>query len=265
MGDFFLSTSVLANSSRDVEDAKKEYDRGVRLLTLGKPSKAIPFLEKALELNSEMEEAKSALSEAKSGLIWSSPRFCSKCQKLLEPVSEYPHTKYEDFCPRCGEIQGFDKEALIGIVEIFTKLVFFGVYIVAVLFFLAMPDFQLVSTIWILAWNRLADGVFLAMSFIPMVIAFFVLTNDPWGNSLSFINFAVFDPLRSNPPLYLAASILLLVASVYLYFFFMLTPFLAVHRKGMWVTARHQKKILICTSVFCGFVIAVRMVNGVFY
>jgi hypothetical protein len=257
-----------ADSLCNIENAREAYRRGIEFLALGKPSKAIPLLEKAVKLNFEMEEAKSALAEAKSGLLWSSPKFCSKCQKLLEPASEYPILKYENFCPRCGQAQSFDKEVLINMMELFTKLIFLGVYIIALLFFVAMPNLQLVKGgVWFVVWNPLAGGVFLAASFTPIFITFFLLTNDPWGNhSLRFINFTFFEPMRdSNPSLYLAASILLLVISVYLFFFIMLTPFLTVHRKGMWMAANHQKKLLIYTFILCGFIIAVRMANGVFY
>ena len=262
-----LSTSVSVDSSCNTENAREAYCKGIKFLALGKPAKAISLLEKALKLNFEMEEAKSALSEAKSGLSWSSPKFCSKCQKLLEPTSEYPILQYEGFCPRCGQAQSFNKEVLINMMELFTKLIFFGVYILALLFFVAMPNTQLLPSglVWV-AWNPLAEGVFLSASFTPIFITFFLLTNDPWGNySLRLINFTFFEPLLNNHPLYLAASILLLITSVYLFFFLMLTPFLTVHRKGMWMEAKHQKRLLICTFIVCGFIIAMRMVNSVFY
>jgi len=258
-------TFVPANSACNMEDAENAYNKGVEFLTLGKPSKAIPFLQEALKLNFGREEVKSALSEARSGLMWSSPKFCSKCKKLLEPISEYPYLKYENFCPRCGETQSFDKEEFISVMEFSTKLIFFGVYILLLLIFCAIPNLQLTLTgIWYL-WNPLVNGVFLAISFSPIVVMFFVLINDPWGSSLSSINLQFFAPLRSSPPLYLAVSILLLLTTVYLYFFFLLTPFLAVHRKRTWISVKHQKKLLMYTSIFCGFIIFVRMACGVFY
>jgi phage FluMu protein Com len=256
---------VRINSAYDLDDAKKEYNKAVEYLIQGKPSKAIPLLEKALIINPALEEASSALEEARNGLKWSSPKFCPKCIKLLTPKSGYPYLKYENFCPRCGHLQNFDKEILISTVEFFTKLIFIGVYIIALLIFCAMPNLQLTLTgIWYL-WNTLVEGVFLAVSFTPIFTIFLILINDPWGSSLASINLDYFRPLRSNAPVYLGISILLLMITVYLYFFFMLTPFLAVHRKRMWLTAAHQKKVSIYTLILCGSIVLVRVANGIFY
>jgi hypothetical protein len=255
---------VPSNSSSNISEAEEAYEKGVELLTLGKPSKAIPLLEKSLKLNSK-EEVKSALLEAKNGLMWSSPKFCVKCKKLVEPTSQYPNLEYDGFCPRCGQELNFDKELAISYLEFFTKLIFFGIYIVAVLVFCAMPNPQLTLTgIWVI-WNRLVSGVVLAISFTPIVTMFLILINDPWGVSLRYLIFGFFDPLGSNPPLYFVASVLVLGVTIYLYFFLLFTPFLAVHKKRMWISWKHQKKLLIYTAIFCGIVIVPRIASRVFY
>jgi hypothetical protein len=255
---------VQFNSLPNISEAEETYKKAVEFLRLGKPLKAIPLLEKSLTLNSK-EEVKSALFEAKKGLMWSSPRFCPKCNKLLEPLSQYPRLEYDNFCPRCGQEQNIDKELVISYLEFFTKLIFFGIYIVAVLFFCAMPNPQLTMTgIWVI-WNRLDSGVVLALSFTPIVTIFLIVINDPWGIYLRYFIFGFVESLGINPPLYFIVSVLLLLVTIYVYFFFLLTPFFAVHKKRMWISWEHQKKLLMYTAIFCSIVIIPRIASRVFY
>jgi phage FluMu protein Com len=254
-----------SSSSYIAENAKEKYKKGVEFLKLGKPLKAIPLLEKALESEPKFEEANFALHEAKKGLLWGSPQFCHDCGKLLEPLSEYPYLKFEEFCPKCGEIQNLEKEEIISAFEVLTKMVLFGVLGILLLIFCAMPNLQLTFTgIWYL-WNHLSEGIFLAMNYTPIIIVFLILINDPWGFTISKINFHVFVPLRNNPALYFAVSVLFLIFVVYVYFFLLLTPFLAICRKNLWKTWSHQKKLLVYTLIFSGFIVLVRIASGVFY
>jgi len=251
--------------SFQIDKAEELYKLGIRELNEYRNiSKAIQYFEEALALNPYLEKAKFAIQEAKEGLKWKPAIFCEKCGKLQTPKSEYPSLDFESFCQNCGNPVNLNREKYIGIGELVTKLISFGTFLVFILIFLAMPNLQVTTEGIFLLWNSILDGVFLALTLTPVVILFLIVINDPWAFTFYKIK-AFLEGPKGNMPLRLISGLLVLFAALYTYFFLLLTPFLAMHKKGIWRSIKHQKKVLKYTLIIFGLILTIRFLSGVFY
>ncbi len=247
------------------ERAKKSFENGMNFLREGRILKAEECFLEALKWKSDFDRAKFVLREIQEGKKWSVKHFCGNCGKLIIPESSYPHLTFSSYCPSCGKSINMLKEEFIAIIEFLTKIVAFGVFLPVLIIFCCLPFRQAtMNGIWYL-WNPLLDGVFSALSFTPVVIITLLLINDPWGFSLKNIHAFIFDFVKDNPAACFLASSTILFIALYVYFFFLLTPFLAVHRRGSWRDIKHQKRVLFYTFFFFGLIMVIRVGAGVFY
>lgn len=244
--------------------AEEQYKRGLELLKKQKPKEAIQALNMALMLDPSSQEAKLVLKDATEALEWSSCCFCQNCAKLLTPKTGYPWIEIDQFCPRCGQPVSTQKEVLISYAELIIKLVLFGIFPIGVLIFCGMPIWRYVYPYGMaIAWNRLTDGILLAAQLTLLVHVFLVVINDPWAHSLSAINYLL-SPL-GNSPLYFLAALLILFLVMYLYFFLLLTPILAIHKRGLWKDKKHHKPIFLYSLILVGLIAIIRIASGVIY
>ncbi|MEM0095631.1 MAG: hypothetical protein QW660_03230 [Candidatus Bathyarchaeia archaeon] len=243
----------------------KEFEKGMNYLRKGKISEAEKCFSELLKWKPDFEEVAFVLKEIKESRNWSAKNFCGNCGKLLIPETDYPHLAFSSYCPNCGQTINISKEEYIAIFEFLTKIVAFGVFLPILIVFCSIPFRQGTMTgIWYL-WNPLLDGIFSAISFTPIVIIILLLVNDPWGFSLKNIHDEIYNFASGNFALLFFISALLLFMVIYIYFLFLLTPFLAIHRKGFWKSGKHQKRLLLCTLLFFGLIIVIRIGAGVFY
>jgi len=241
------------------------YEKGIMLLEEGKISEAVEALKKALELKPDFKEARFVLHELEEAEKWNVKHFCRKCGKLLTPSSEFPWLRFTNFCPNCGQIVNLGREEMIALGELFIKFISFGPFLLFLLIFCAIPFRQATLTgIWRL-WNPLIDGILLAVTFTPIVVIVLLIIGDPWGSGVRQVYFATFNPLKSFPHLFFVVSLILLFIAIYLYYFLLLTPFLAMHKKGVWRSRKNHKKILKYSIFFFGFIVFVRILSGIFY
>lgn len=248
-----------------IHEAENHLKKGIDLLKKQKPREAIPSLNMALKLNPSLEEAKLALKDAIEGLKWNTWHFCRKCGKLITPNRGYPLVEIEGFCPRCGQSTPTMKEELISQVELVAKLVSFGIFPVVVFIFCGMPNWRYIYPYGVgYAWNSLAAGIIRAAQFTPIVILFLIVINDPLAFSISKPLDYLFGPLVDSP-LYLFAALPFLFLIMYLYFLLLLTPIITIHKKGLWRSKKHQKTILLYTSIFVGLITTIRIASGVLY
>lgn len=247
-----------------VQESRKHFEAGVELLKKQNPHKAIPELLKAVTLDPSFEKARTVLEEAKESITWNSYYFCPNCGKFIEPNEAYPEVKISGICPRCQAKVPTWKELVINYAEISIKLLMFGILPILILIFCGMPYMQHNPPHGItIKWSPLPLGVITALTFTPIVFLFLLLINDPYGYSLGTISLMLNS--INNPILYLLAAIIFLYLIMYIYFFLLLTPILALHKKGIWRKSEHQKRILLCTSLYTSLIILVRAISGVLY
>jgi len=245
-------------------ETENQYKTGLELLKKQQPKEAIPALNKAVKLDASFDEAKSSLEDAVEALNWSNWYFCRNCGKFVRPEKGYPWVEIDDFCPRCGNSVPTQKEVLISHVEIAVKLVFFGIFPLLVFIFCGMPYWQHVYPYSVkIVWSRIIDGIITAANFTLIVHVFLVMINDPWAYSLTSIK-NLLNPLQ-NSPLYFLAEISILFLLMYLYFLLILTPILTIHKKGLWKDRKHQKSIILYTSMFVGLIVIIRVASGAAY
>lgn len=249
---------------RDVigKSALTEYEIGIEFLRKQKLKEAIFHIKKALEINPHFKEAKETLEDASEALKWNTRYFCSKCGKLVLPNSPYPYLTIDGYCPRCGEYVPTIKEEIISAAEIILKLALFGIFPILVLWFCGMPNFQVFPERGVVTsdWNDLTDGIFTAAAFTPLMLLIMLFLNNPY--LLTLLNAYLFRPFQGFS--YFIVGVFFLFFVVYVYFFLMLTPFFAMHPKGLWKNKEHQKQILIFTLIFASFIVILRMASGVF-
>lgn len=246
-----------------IHEAEKHFKKGINLLKKQKPREAIPSLNMALKLNPSFEEAKLALKDAVEGSKWNTRHFCRKCGKLITPKRGYPLVEIEGFCPTCGQSTPAIKEEIISHIELVVKLISFGIFPIVVFIFCGMPNWQHIYPYRAgYAWNTLAGGIIRAAQFTPIVILFLIVINDPLAFSISEPLDYLFGPLVDSP-LYLFAAFSFLFLIVYLYFLLLLTPIVTIHKKGLWRSKKHQKNILLYTSIFVGLIATIRIASGV--
>jgi len=256
-------TSADNMHNNKIHEAEKHFKKGIDLLKKQKPREAIPSLNMALKLNPSLGEAKLALEDAIEGLKWNTWHFCRKCGKFITPKRGYPLVEIEGFCSRCGQSTPAVKEELISQVELVAKLVSFGIFPIVVFIFCGMPNWQHIYPYRVgYAWNPLTGGIIRAAQFTPIVILFLIVINDPLAFSISEPFDYLFGPLVDSP-LYLFAAFSFLFLIVYLYFLLLLTPIVTIHKKGLWRSKKHQKNILLYTSIFVGLIATIRIASGV--
>lgn len=238
------------------------YEAGIEFLRKQKPKEAIFHLKKALEINPHFKEAQEALEDASEALKWNTQYFCKKCGKLVLPNTPYPYLTIDGYCPRCGEYVPTIKEEIISAVEIILKLALYGIFPLLIFWFCGIPNFQVFPERGIVTsdWNDLTDGIFMAAAFTPLMLLIMLFLNNPY--LLTLLNAYMFRPFQGFS--YYVVSVLFLFFVVYLYFFSVLTPFFAMHKKGLWKNKTHQKQILIFTMIFAGLIVIIRMASGVF-
>ena len=245
-----------------IEEAYVMYEAGLEFLKKQKPREAIPYFQRALQIYPQLEEAREALEDTLEALSWNAWYFCSKCGKAVLPNSQYPFLDINGFCPRCGESIPTQKEILINVAEVGLKLFLFGIFPILVFIFCGLPNYQFIPEKGIVAavWNDLTDGIFQALAFTPIITFLMVLLNDPylvW--KLNYYLFSHFHGLA-----YFIVGAIFLFFVVYLYFFALLTPIFALHKKGTWKSKKHQKSILIFSGVFVIIIMVIRITFGVF-
>lgn len=254
-------------SSTALEKAEQQYRQGLKLLKEQKPKDAIRLLREALELNPSHKEAQSALREASEGLSWSKAYFCDNCGSLVTPEKEYPRINFAGFCLRCGREISTRREIAIGLAELFTKLILFAIFPVATFIFSVFPVWTYGGGFFRMEMTNVLSAIFTAISFTPFFILL-LLIFDPHGGFLTHAYYSLFDfmqPLTAlHPLLFFTAEIGILFAAIYLSLLFLLTPIFYIHRKGYWKNKKHQKIILIVTSIFIALVVLRRLSMGVF-
>lgn len=244
------------------EEALSSYDIGLQLLKEQKPAEAILYLQKAVKINHQLKEAKNALEDVLEALSWNASYFCRKCGKAIFPNSSYPFLNIDGFCPKCGESVPTQKEMVISALEVGLKLFFFGIFPILIFLFCGVPNYQFIprkGTVEV-TWNDLTDGIFQAMAFTPIMLFIMILINDP--DLIWKINYYMFSPFQGQA--YFIVGLLFLFFVIYIYFFILLTPIIALHKKGLWKTKEHQKKMLIYTAIFAGIIAVIRVSFGIF-
>lgn len=262
-----MSTTLEADLEK--QKAKQLYNEGLELLKQQKPREALSFLKKAFDLDRDSEEVRRSLTDAQEGLKWNVAYFCRTCGAFIRPEKEYPTLKINGFCPRCGNSVPTQKEDIISFTELAVKALLIGIFPLLIFVFAGMPNFQISPNMVIGArWNALSDGIFLSLSFTPLVVILQVLF-DPQGIGLWWLNYhigGVFEPLKNiHILLYFASQVFLLFVALYTYFFVMLTPMFALHKKGKWKERKHQKQLIIYASLIVIVIAAFRASSGIFY
>jgi len=245
--------------------ARKLAQRGIELLKEQKPREAIKPLRRALELAPYLEEAREALEEAMESLEWNVAHFCKKCGKLVLPHSEYPLLLIDGFCPRCGNAVNTKKEEFIAFAELAVKLILFGIFPIVAFIFCGMPHRLLnIKTLAVeVTWYALYDGLQMALTLTPIVIALLFLYNDPNANIIRNFNHYTFASLPS--PFDFITAFLFFFLLVYLYCLIVLTPIVSLHKIGQWRSKEHQKKILKLSLAYVGIIGLIRVACGAIY
>jgi len=231
--------------------AEKLTQEGIELLKEQKPREAIKRLMKALELNPQLKEARTAFEEAMESLKWNTAYFCKNCGKLLLPRSEYPMFQIDEFCPRCGRPASVIKEEIIAFAELALKFLLFGIFPIAVLLFCGVTR------------TPVYEGIRSALTFTPVVLALLFLYDDPNAKSIQEFNYYTFASLPS--PIDFTMALLFLFFLVYLYCLFMFTPIVTIHKIGLWKKREHQRKILAISLAYTGVVGLIRVACGAIY
>jgi hypothetical protein len=247
------------------DDATKILKDGMSFLRAGKISEAEECFREALKWKQNVDKALFVLNEIQEGKKWSAKCFCGNCGKLIVPEDSYPRLTFSSFCPNCGRSVDTSKEEFIALFEFLTKIVAFGVFLPILIIFCCIPFRQAtMSGIWYL-WNPLLDGIFSAMSFTPIIIVTLLLIGDPWGFTLQHMHALIFNFAKNNFAARFLISASLLFIVLYIYFFLLLTPFFAAHRRGLWRSMAHQKKLLFYTFLIFVIIMLIRIGAGVFY
>jgi len=104
-------------SEAEAPEVERNYTQGMNLLRKGKPRKALPLIEKVLELNPAHQGAKIAKLDIEEASRWSGSYWCKRCGALLTPQNEYGwgemrasdykrlDIEFPDFCPQCHRRQ----------------------------------------------------------------------------------------------------------------------------------------------------------------
>lgn len=242
--------------------AELQYRKGLDLLRNKKQIEAIPFLEAAYELDHTHKKAQVALQDAMESVNWNTTYFCENCGGFLKPKNDYPEIIFEDFCPRCGHTTtASHREKVIGFAELMMKAILLGMFPISTFIFSVFPS-------WTYKWGgfymeqiTVISAMYLGANLTPL---FILLTRaiDPTGLLMDRFFQATLNSLAPldtiHPLLFSMAEILILFLVIYLSFLFILTPIFYMHRKGYWKTKKHQKTIILITSIFVVLVIVGR-------
>lgn len=246
-----MSENSLRHLNRKQMRAEKLTQEGIELLKEQKPREAIKRLMKAVELNPQLKEARTAFEEAMESLKWNAACFCRNCGKLLLPRSEYPVFQIDEFCPRCGEPVSVIKEQIIAFAELALKFLLFGIFPISVFLFCGVTA------------TPLYEGIRSALTFTPIVLALLFLYDDPNARSIQEFNYYTFASLPS--PLDFITALLFLFLLLYLYCLLMFTPMVTIHKIGFWKKGEHQKRILAISLAYTGIIGLIRVASGTIY
>lgn len=253
--------------SKEIEKADQQYHLGLKFLKEQKLKEAIRLLNATVELDPSHKEAQAALRDASEGLNWNRAYFCEKCGGLIKPEKDYPVIEFDGVCHRCGQTVSTVLERTIGFAELFIKLMLFGMFPLSTFIFAISPQWMWKASSFALDYLPLLSAIFSGMSLTPFFILLLLML-DPNGTSLNQIYYGIFEsiqPLETiHPLLFLTAEAAIIFIAIYLCFLFLLTPTFYIHRKGSWKNKKHQKTILLITSMFIAIIVLVRLSAGKF-